>query len=63
MNIFTKRMVDWTLMDTIKATAGTIGLLYVLDKVYDKVQERKEASDIHYDETDYEQKEDEEVPE
>lgn len=60
MNIFTKRMVDWTLMDTIKATAGTIGLLYVLDKVYDKVQERKE---VYTSETDYEQKEEEEVPE
>ena len=60
MNIFTKRMVDWTLIDTIKATAGTIGLLYVLDKVYDKVQERKE---VYTSETDYEQKEEEEVPE
>ena len=60
MNIFIKRMVDWTLMDTIKATAGTIGLLYVLDKVYDKVQERKE---VYTSETDYEQKEEEEVPE
>lgn len=61
MNIFTKRMVDWTLMDTIKATAGTIGLLYVLDKVYDKVQERKEVE--HTSETDYEEVQEEEVPE
>lgn len=63
MNIFTKKLMDWTLFDCIKATAGTIGALYALDKIYDRIQERKEVNDIHCDETDYEEVQEEEVPE
>jgi hypothetical protein len=63
MNIFTKKLMDWTLFDCIKATVGTIGVLYAVDKIYDRIQERKEANDIHYDETDYEEVQEEETSE
>jgi hypothetical protein len=49
MGMFTKKLADWNLIDCIKMTIGTIGVLYVLDKVYDKVQERHKVNNDYDD--------------
>lgn len=50
MGIFTKKLMDWNLLDCIKLTAGTLGVLWAADKLYDEYQSRQKVND-NYDDT------------
>lgn len=45
MSIFTKKLADWTLVDCIKMTIGTIAVGYTAEKIYETFQERQKVND------------------
>lgn len=47
MSIFTKKLMDWNLLDCIKITAGTLGVLWAADKLYDSYQERQKVNNTY----------------
>ena len=45
-NIFIKRIVDWSLVDYIKFTVGSIAAGYLGCKVYETIKYRQKVDDV-----------------